>query len=117
MFKAMDADEVVAEGNQGGEMVRHVIHSLAPNIPVKIVWARAAKQARAEPVAMLYQQHRMHHIGSFGMLETQMVTWEPESGLASPDRIDALVWAARHLFVTAEVPRTVPVSPIYVPFQ
>ncbi len=105
LFKTLDADEVIAEGNQGGEMVRHSIHTIDKNIPVKIVHARHSKQARAEPVSMLYEQGKVHHIGSFATLESQMVTWEPESGDASPDRIDALVWAARHLFVSAPKPQ------------
>jgi phage terminase large subunit-like protein len=101
LFKDLDADYIVAEVNQGGEMVRHTIHSVDKNIPVVTVHARVAKQARAEPIAALYQQGRMHHIGCFGMLESQMVTWEPDSKLESPDRIDAMVWAARKLMITA----------------
>lgn len=100
LFRSLDADYIAAEGNQGGEMVRHTIHKEDSNIPVRIVHARSAKQARAEPIAILYQQGRFHHIGTFGMLESQMVTWEPDSKMESPDRIDALVWAARVLFVS-----------------
>ena len=107
LFYQIDGDYVVAEGNQGGEMVRHTIHSYDPKVPVVIVHARQGKQARAEPVSMLYQQGRIHHIGTFANLEEQMVTWEPESGLASPDRLDALVWACRRLFITNKRPRGV----------
>lgn len=108
LFLEFDADEIVVEGNQGGEMTRHTIHSydseeipkkVASKMPVRIVHARRSKQARAEPVTLLYEQGRMHHVGMFAGLEDQMVTWEPESGQESPDRVDALVWAARRLFV------------------
>lgn len=97
-YEEFGADCIVAEGNQGGEMVRHTIQSASPNIPVRIVHASRGKQARAEPVSHLYEQGRAHHVGSFPLLEDQMVTWEPETGMDSPDRIDALVWAFSALF-------------------
>lgn len=105
LFEELDADFVVAEGNQGGEMVRHTIHTINKNIPVKIVHARQSKQARAEPISMLWEQGRMHMVGGFPTLESQMVTWEPESGDPSPDRIDAMVWVSREMFVTAPKPQ------------
>jgi phage terminase large subunit-like protein len=113
LYEALDADIMVAEGNQGGEMVRQTIHSHNPNIPVKIVHARQGKQARAEPIAAFWEQSRMHMVGNFGLLEDQMVTWEPESGQESPDRIDAMVWAARYVFLG---PRRVaaPLGPVSV---
>lgn len=99
LFTTLDAALVVAEGNQGGEMVRQVINQHNPNVPVSIVHARQSKQARAEPIANLWASGRFHMVGSFGMLEDQLVTWEPNSGMESPDRMDALVWAARKMFV------------------
>jgi phage terminase large subunit-like protein len=104
LFHGLEASEIVAEGNQGGEMVRQTIHTVNKDVPVRIVTARHGKQARAEPIAALYEQARFHHIGMFAALEDQMVTWEPESGDESPDRIDALVWAARRLFVGKKDP-------------
>lgn len=96
-YSKYEADRVIAEGNQGGAMVRAVIHSIAPGCPVDIVYARRAKQIRAEPIAALYEQGRAHHVGSFPDLERQMTEWEP--GDDSPDRIDALVIAATALMV------------------
>lgn len=90
---SLKADRIIAEGNQGGELVRHTIHSVRPNIPVTIVHASRGKQARAEPVAALYEQNKIGHVGTFPELEDQMCTWEPLGDLPSPDRIDALVWA------------------------
>lgn len=100
MFKDLDGDEIVAEGNQGGDMVAQTIKTVDANIPVRVVHARTSKQARAEPIVSLYEQGRFHHVGMFAALEDQMVTWEPESGDESPDRVDALVWAARRLFIS-----------------
>lgn len=99
------ADRIVAEGNQGGEMVRMVIETVArdmglPHIPVTIVTAHRGKYARAEPVAALYEQGRVTHVsgfilegkpGNFNELEDQLTTWTPEEP-ESPDRLDALVW-------------------------
>lgn len=113
LYHELNASCVVAEGNQGGEMVRHVILQCDANVPVHIVHARQSKQARAEPIANLWEAGKMHMVGSFGMLEDQMVTWEPESGMESPDRVDAMVWALRRLFVrvkrraAASAPETV----------
>lgn len=91
---------VVAEDNQGGEMVRMVIQAQDPNIAVTLVKSRAGKYARAEPVAMAYQQRRIHHIDWFTTLEDQLTTWAPDEGMKSPDRMDALVHAATSLMVT-----------------
>ena len=93
---------VAAEGNQGGELVKMAIHAVSPNINVQIVHASIGKRARAEPLAALYEQGRIHHVaqGKDGEpdwshlreLEDEMLTWEPLIS-ASPNRIDALVWA------------------------
>lgn len=99
LFHAYGADRIVAEGNQGGEMVSHTIRTQWPAAPVKIVHASRAKVARAEPVAALYEQGRVSHAPGLDALEDQMVTWEPMSGLPSPDRVDALVWALTELIV------------------
>lgn len=101
LFDALHADRIVAEGNQGGEMVRHTLQTIRPNIPVTIVYASKGKQARAEPVSALYEQDKVSHVGAFPELEDQMCTWEPLSGKASPDRLDAHVWAFTNLMVTA----------------
>ncbi len=98
-FDSLKADRIVAEGNQGGELVRHTIQSVRRNAPVTIVHASRGKQARAEPVAALYEQNRVFHAGTFNELEDQMATWEPLGDQPSPDRIDALVWALTSLML------------------
>lgn len=99
LFQHFGADRFVAEGNQGGDMVRHTINSAMPNAPVTIVHASRGKQARAEPIMMLYEQGKVSHAAAFGELEDQMCTWEPLGDLPSPDRIDAMVWALTALFI------------------
>jgi phage terminase large subunit-like protein len=89
------ADLIVAEKNQGGEMVRHTIHSVDPTVPVKLVTATRNKQTRAEPVSAQYERGFIHHVGEFPKLEDQLCLWEP--GDRSPDRMDALVWAMSEL--------------------
>lgn len=97
-------DRIVAEGNQGGDLVRHTLQTVRANIPISIVHASQSKQARAEPVAALYEQHRITHCQPFPQLEDQLCTWEPLSGEASPDRLDALVWALTNLFLRGQEP-------------
>lgn len=97
VYERHGANLVVAEGNQGGALVRQVLQSVNRRMPVVTVYASRGKVARAEPVAMLYEQGRMHHAGSFPLLEDEMVNWLP--GMASPNRIDALVWGLTELMV------------------
>jgi phage terminase large subunit-like protein len=98
-FDSLKADRIVAEGNQGGDLVRHTLHSVRSNVPVTIVHATRGKNARAEPIAALYEQNRISHAGQFAELEDQMCTWEPLGDQPSPDRIDALVWALTSLML------------------
>ena len=101
MFESLKADRFVAEGNQGGDMVRHTITSVMFNAPITIVHASRGKQARAEPIAALYEQDKISHAGVFPELEGQMCSWEPLSDppQPSPDRIDAMVWAFTDLML------------------
>lgn len=95
LFRKWQADRVVAEVNQGGDMVEAVLRQADADIPVTKVRAMRGKYLRAEPVAALYEQGRVHHVGIFAALEDQMCDFAP-TGLASarsPDRLDALVWA------------------------
>ncbi len=90
-----NADMVVAEANNGGDLVKVNIHTVDPNIPVKIVHASRGKAKRAEPIVNAYEQGRVHHVGSFPKAEEQMTTWDatdPDPSW-SPDRMDGLVWA------------------------
>lgn len=94
------ADRTVAEINQGGDMVEYVIHTIDENVAYKGVHAAKAKHIRAEPVAALYEQDRIHHVGNFADLESQLCEWVP--GDVSPDRLDALVWAITELMLAGE---------------
>lgn len=110
LFDELGADRIVAEGNQGGNMVRHTIQTVRKNVPITIVHASVSKQARAEPVSALYEQNRVIHVEAFPELEDQQCTWEPLSGDPSPDRLDALVWAMTNLmFGVQAVPLVAPI--------
>lgn len=95
-FREWKADRIVAEVNNGGDMVVMVLQQVERNIPVTKVHATRGKRMRAEPISALYEQFRVHHVGAFPELEDQMVMWTPESN-ESPDRLDALVWALTEL--------------------
>ena len=95
------AERLVAEVNQGGDLVAQVIRQVDPLVPVKAVHAARAKVARAEPVAALYEQGRVRHLRGLGVLEDQMcaMTAQGFEGKGSPDRVDALVWALHELMI------------------
>lgn len=94
-FRRFDADRVVAEVNQGGDMVTAMLRSVDADLPVSTVRATRGKFLRAEPVAALYEQGRVAHAAAFAELEDQMCDFGPDglSSGRSPDRLDALVWA------------------------
>lgn len=99
LFHQLQADCLVVEVNQGGEMATAVIRTVDPAVPVKAVRASRGKWLRAEPIAALYQQGKVCHAGRFGELEDEMCDFGP-NGLSngrSPDRVDALVWAITEL--------------------
>lgn len=95
------ADRIVAERNFGGAMVEAVIRAAAPKLPVTVVTASRGKVARAEPIAALYEQGRISHLGAFPALEDQCCSMTPSGyvGEGSPDRADALVWALTELML------------------
>ena len=93
------ADQIVAESNQGGEMVRTVLQQAGCETPVSLVQASRAKRARAEPVAALYEQGRVVHCGRFEALEAELMGLGEEGPGRSPDRADALVWALTRLLL------------------
>ena len=95
------ADRLVAEVNQGGQLVEDVIRQVDPLVPYRAVHASRGKAARAEPVAALYEQGRVHHVRGLDALEEQMVLMTPRGfeGQGSPDRVDALVWALHDLMI------------------
>lgn len=99
-YREFEADRIVAEKNQGGEMVEAVIKAADRNVPVNLVHASRGKLVRAEPISALYEQGRVHHVGRFDELEDQMCTFsiDYDRKNGSPDRMDALVWGLSFLF-------------------
>jgi phage terminase large subunit-like protein len=97
LFVKHKADRIVVEVNQGGEMVREVLSHVDASLPVKTVHATHGKRSRAEPVAALYEQGRVHHVGALAALEDEMCSVIGDG--ASPDRLDALVWAVTELML------------------
>lgn len=100
-YASWEADRIVPEVNNGGEMVTHTVQTAARDlgvgVRVKPVHASRGKQTRAEPIAALFEQGKVHMVGSFAALEDQLCTWTAED--ASPDRMDALVWALTDLML------------------
>lgn len=99
------ADRIVAETNNGGDLVETVLRAVDENVSYKKVTASRGKRVRAEPVAALYEKELIHHTDVFPELEDQMTTWVPDSGLESPDRMDALVWGFTELFIEGDRPQ------------
>ena len=103
LYHFHQADRIVAEVNQGGDMVRTTIHGEDETVSYKAVRASRGKYARAEPISALYERGLVKHVSnppdgaSLNELETQMRTWEPLGRVGSPDRLDALVWAITDL--------------------
>lgn len=102
LYRKWQADKIIAEKNNGGEMVETVIRTQDRSLPIKLVHASRGKVVRAEPISALYEQGRIHHVGSFDELEDQMCTFSVDnvrnSSTGSPDRVDALVWGLTELF-------------------
>jgi phage terminase large subunit-like protein len=95
LFRVLEADQIVVEINQGGDMAESVLRHVDPALPITKVRASRGKHLRAEPVAALYAQGRVRHAGRFPALEDEMCLFAAD-GLPdgrSPDRLDALVWA------------------------
>lgn len=99
-YREFEADLIVSEVNQGGEMVEHVIRSVDPNVPYKAVRASRGKYIRAEPISAIYARNKVWHVGQFEALEDQMCSFTPDMDrkTGSPDRLDALVWGMTELF-------------------
>jgi phage terminase large subunit-like protein len=120
-FDRYEADCIVGEINNGGDMVESTVRVVRPTAPFRAVHASRGKWTRAEPIAALYEQGRISHVGTFAALEDEMVNFGPNGlvGDASPDRVDALVWALTELFpaMTRKVkkaepkPRSLPEMP------
>jgi phage terminase large subunit-like protein len=99
LYHKFGADRIVAEINQGGDMVEAIVRQIDSACSYKGVRATKGKITRAEPVAALYEQKRVAHVGAFQILEDQMTEYDPLTATKSPDRMDALVWAFTELMV------------------
>lgn len=98
-YRANRADRIVAEVNNGGALVEVNLRTVDSRTPYRAIHASQGKRTRAEPVAALYEQGRVHHVGFHVRLEDQLTTWDPLSSDKSPDRLDALVWALTELML------------------
>jgi len=98
-YRRWEADRIVAEANNGGDLVASVLRAVNPNVPVRLVRASRGKRARAEPVSALYEQGRIIHAGTFPELEDELCVWTPDT-VESPDRMDAMVWGLTDLMLT-----------------
>lgn len=101
-YRTHEADRIVAEVNNGGALVEAAVRTVDRNAPYRAVRASQGKRARAEPVAALYEQGRVHHLPGLPKLEDQMVTWDGNG--SSPDRMDALVWGLTDLMLDGRMP-------------
>ena len=99
LYHHYEADRIVAERNQGGEMVRRTLEAEDETVPIRLVHASRGKMARAEPISALYERGKVKHARGLDELETQMRTWEPLGSIGSPDRLDACVWALTDLML------------------
>lgn len=104
-YHEFSADRIVVEVNQGGDMAKAVIAQIDPAAPIRGVHATRGKRLRAEPIAALYEQARVRHVGAFSKLEDQMTSYVGDKSGNSPDRLDALVWALTDLMLTSRAPR------------
>ncbi len=113
-YYTWEADRVIGETNNGGDLVEAILRTVDENIPYQKVWASRGKRTRAEPISALYEQKKIHHVMTYNKrtdtysnnlkdLEDQQCQFLPEGSDASPDRVDALVWAFTYLMLEATV--------------
>ena len=114
-YHRLGADRVVAEVNQGGELVEKVIRQIDSGISYRAMRASKGKFARAEPVASRYEQGRCHHVGGYSQLEDQLCSYSSTFMPQSPDRLDALVYAITELDSRSTVNISVNNDANYVP--
>tara|TARA_R100001510_G_scaffold54472_1_gene57224 strand:- start:1574 stop:2839 length:1266 start_codon:yes stop_codon:yes gene_type:complete len=100
LFYRYNANMIVAEVNNGGDLVERLLRSIERNIPYKSVHATRGKMVRAEPISALYEQGKVYHLGTFPKLEEQMCSFTGDNRGASPDRLDALVWGLTELSIS-----------------
>lgn len=106
LWRERQGDRIIAERNNGGDMVENTIRMVDPTVPFRSVWASRGKFTRAEPISALYEQGRVHHVGTFPQLEDQMCSFTIDFDRRvmgySPDRVDALVWALTELLIEGD---------------
>jgi phage terminase large subunit-like protein len=112
-YRAYQAERLVGEVNNGGDLVEAVLRTKDLRFAYKAVRASRGKLTRAEPIAALYEQGRVHHVGTFGTLEDQMSDFDPNVAQRSPDHMDALVWALWELADTVSLSTITPGVTIY----
>lgn len=100
LYHLFKADCIIGEANNGGDMIESLIRAIDPNVNYKKVHASRGKVSRAEPIAALYEQHRVHHVGNHAELEDQYCQWE--QGMESPDLLDSAVWGFTDLMLDDE---------------
>jgi phage terminase large subunit-like protein len=99
-YADLKADRIIGEANNGGDMIEDLIRTVDASVSYRKVTATRGKQVRAEPIASLYEQGRIHHVGSLPKLEDEMCEWDPLDATArSPNRLDAMVWALTELML------------------
>ena len=92
LYNQYECDKIIAEVNNGGQLVEHTLRTQSENVPYKSVHASRGKRTRAEPIASLYEQGKVHHVGNLERLENQLCNWEANSGDPSPDRLPSIRW-------------------------
>ena len=97
VYSKWEADRIIGEANNGGDMIESTIRTVDRSVSYRKIWATRGKQIRAEPIAALYEQGKVHHIGYFPVLEDEYCEWEP--GMESPNHLDAAVWALTELMI------------------
>jgi len=103
LYKSFDCEYIVGEKNQGGDMIKHTLHTEDSKVPVKLVHASKGKLVRAEPISILYEDGKISHLGVYPDLEEEMTTYTGDVGDKSPNRLDALVWGFTELMVSKKL--------------
>jgi len=106
-YEHFNADRVIGEVNNGGDLIEANLRNVNRNLSFKSVRASRGKFTRAEPIAALYEQGKVHHVGEFAELEDEMCNYRPDTATKSPDRMDALVWALTELSTTSSEHRLI----------
>ena len=101
LYHQLEADLIVGECNNGGDLISSLLEQLAPGLPFRQVRATRGKLIRAEPVAMLYEKNLVSHIGELTALEDELTSYNGNINAKSPDRMDALVWSITELMTPA----------------